>query len=100
MENAYIGTELKFIIEITADGFSMVDDNFTVLLKRGGFSKLFEKGDLIQDDEDNFYVCFDSAEFGKGLITAVVTAYVPDEDFDDGFRTEVQKFDLIKIESV
>ena len=100
MENAYIGTELKFIIEITADGFSMVDDNFTVLLKRGGVSRLFEKGDLIQDDEDNFYVCFDSTDFGKGLITAVVTAYVPDEDFDDGFRTEVQKFDLIKIESV
>lgn len=100
MENAYIGTELKFIIEITADGFSMVDNNFTVTLKRGSYSRTFEKGDLVQDDEDNFYLCFDSSEFGKGLITAIIRAYVPDEDFDDGFRTEIQKFDLIKIESI
>lgn len=96
-EHAYIGTELKFILDITASGFSMVDDDFTVTLKRGSTQRTFAKNDLVRDAEDNFYVCFDSAEFGKGIIDAIVTAYVPDSDFDDGLRTEVYKFKLINI---
>lgn len=94
---AYIGTELKFILDITASGFSMVDDDFTVTLKRGSTQHTFSKNDLVRDGEDNFYVCFDSSEFGKGVIDAIVTAYVPDSDFDDGLRTEVYKFKLINI---
>lgn len=99
-EQAFIGTELKFILDIAASGFSMVDDDFNVTLKRGGTKKTFMKEDLVRDDEDNFYVCFDSAEFGKGIIEAVVTAYVPDSDFDDGLRTEVYKFKLVNINNV
>ena len=99
-ENAYLGTKLKFLVEITAEGFSMVDNDFTVTLKRGSVTKTFTKSELVQDDEDNFYVCFDSSEFGRGLITATITAYVPDEDFDDGIRTEVQKFDLVNVNPV
>lgn len=100
MDSAFFGTELKFIIEINADGFSMADDDFNITLKRGAFTKVFQKGDLVQDEEDKFYLCFDSAEFGKGMISAIITAYVPDDDFDDGLRTEVQKIDLIRIDSV
>lgn len=94
---AYIGTELKFILDINASGFSMVDDDFTVTLKRSSTQRTFSKNDLVRDGEDNFYVCFDSSEFGKGIIDAIVTAYVPDSDFDDGLRTEVYKFKLINI---
>ena len=97
LEDAYLGTELKFLLKITADGFSMVDDDFTVTLKRGQVTKVFTKDQLVQDENDRFYLCFDSAEFGKGLITATITAYVPDDDFDDGLRTEVQKIDLVTI---
>lgn len=100
MEGAFIGTELKFLVEIEAGGFSMVDDDFTVTIKRGSKQHVFAKADLIRDDEDNFYVCFDSAEFGSGMIQAVVTAYVPDTDFPDGLRTEVYLMDLLTINRV
>lgn len=96
-EQAYFGTKLKFVVDITASGFSMVDDDFTVTLKRGPTRHVFSKDDLVRDAEDNFYVCFDSSEFGQGVIDAIVTAYVPDSDFDDGFRTEVFKFKLVNI---
>lgn len=99
-EQAFLGTELKFIVDIAASGFSMVDDDFTVTLRRGSTKRTFKKDELVRDAEDNFYVCFDSAEFGKGVIDAIITAYVPDTDFDDGFRTEVYKFQLINILSV
>lgn len=100
MDVAFVGTELKFIVDITAVGFSMVDDDFTVTIRRGSKQKVFEKADLARDGEDNFYVCFDSAEFGNGMIQAVVTAYVPDTDFPDGLRTEVYLMDLVNVKKV
>lgn len=100
MESAFIGTELKYLVEIDAGGFSMVDDDFTVTIKRGSKQKVFAKADLARDGEDKFYVCFDSSEFGTGLIQAVVTAYVPDTDFPDGLRTEVYLMDLVNVKKV
>lgn len=97
METAYFGTELKYLIEIEAGGFSMVDDDFTVTLTRGFKQRVYEKTDLIRDEEDNFYVVFDSAEFGRGAVQATVTAYVPDTDFPDGLRTETFVMDLCVI---
>lgn len=78
----------------------MVDDDFTVTIKRGSKQKVFAKADLARDGEDNFYVCFDSAEFGTGVIQAIVTAYVPDTDFPDGLRTEVYMMDLLTVNRV
>ena len=88
---------MKFVVDISASGFSMVDDDFTVTLKRGSTQRTFAKDDLVMDENHTFYVCFDSSEFGKGVIDAIVTAYVPDSDFEDGLRTEVYKFKLINI---
>lgn len=43
----------------------------------------------------DFIVPFDSSEVGVGDMTLEVVAYIPDEYFDDGLRTE-----RIRIESV
>ena len=110
-DNAFIGTELKYLLEISASGFDMDRDDFEITLKRGSKSLNLKKSDLVVEDytvvEDNisitkhhYYVCFDSAYFGSGIIAAIITAYVPDEDFDDGFRTEVDKFDLVNVKNV
>ena len=108
-ESVYIGTELKFLIEIEADNFSMVDDNFTVDIVRGLNRQHFEKSDLVdeeyqEEDADHntvtkhhYYVCFDTATLGAGTVYAIVTAYVPDMDFSDGLRTEVYKVELGKL---
>lgn len=94
-DRVFVGTELKFKVEIQAAGFSMERDNFTVTIRRRSHELLFKKEDLVTDGEGGYYVCFDTAEFGPGLINAVVTAYVPDSDFPDGLRTEVLSMDLV-----
>lgn len=112
MDSVYVGTELKYLIEIEADNFSMVDDDFTVEIVRGPNHQLFAKADLVdeeyeEEDTDHntvtkhhYYVCFDTAALGIGNYYAIVTAFVPDLDFSDGFRTEVYKVELGKLMAV
>ena len=46
-DRVLIGTELKYKVEIEASGFSMDENDFTVEVRRGTRSKLFEKPDMI-----------------------------------------------------
>lgn len=95
----YLGTELKFAITITADGFDMEADDFSVVFKNNGNGKTIElsKSQLVYDQEV-YYALFDTTDLGTGLVNVITTAYVPDSDFDDGFRTEVNViYDLINI---
>ena len=96
-EKAYIGSDVKFIVEPTSTGFNKLTDDFEVLLKKGNVTKLFHKSDMVVDAQNNYYICFNTAEFGKGLIQAIVTAHVPDSDFEDGYRDEVDKLDLLNV---
>lgn len=88
----WVGTELKFAIDIQAGGFSMENDDFKVVLRRGQTEVTFEKGDLVKDESDGkYYLCFDTSTFGTGDIYIIIYAYVPDTDFADGIRTEIYK---------
>lgn len=88
----YQGTELKFLLDIQSDGFSMVNDDFKVTIKNATKKEVtIDKSEMIVTDEDKFLFTIDTALLGTGEYYITTTAYVPDEDFDDGFRTEVQK---------
>ena len=100
MDNEYLGTELKYQLNITATGFSMVDDDFTVDIVRGPNRIHFEKADLVTDGEGHYFVCFDTTPLGAGLASIICVAYVPDEDFTDGLRTEVRKAELVTLLAV
>lgn len=99
-EQVFVGTKLKFAITISSPGFDINEDDFTVDIRRGSKSIHFEKDDLVVDENDKYYVCFDTAELGSGLIEAIITAFVPDDDFDDGIRTEVVKLTLLSAKMV
>lgn len=110
-DNAFQGTMLKYLLEITASGFDMDRDDFEITLKRGAKSLTIPKSDMVveayTESENNiliekhrYYVCFDSAYFGNGVIVAVVTAWIPDTDFEGGVRKEVDKFNLINVLAV
>lgn len=93
-DRVLIGTELKYKVEIEASGFSMDENDFTVEVRRGTKSKLFEKPDMIIHETESgneYYVAFDTSELGTGKYDFITTAYVPDDDFEDGLRTEVDK---------
>lgn len=94
----FLGTKLKYLVIITAAGFSMVEHNFDIVLSRGPKSKKFEKDELVFDGE-NYFLAFDTSDFGAGDLNATVTAYVPDSDFSDGIRTEVFKTKLTNIKA-
>lgn len=101
------GTEVKYLVQIESVGFDMATDNFEITLKKGSVTKHFDKSDLIQEttteggvERTNFYLCFDTTEFGPGVITAIIKAYVPDASFPDRFRTEVDRFNLTTVFAV
>jgi len=79
-------------LDIQSEGFSMVDDDFKVTIKNATKKEVtIDKSEMIVTDEDKFLFTIDTALLGTGEYYITTTAYVPDEDFDDGFRTEVQK---------
>lgn len=107
-DSAFFGSEVKCLVEVTSPGFDMVRDDFEIDLKRGNTTKHFAKSDLVTEtytevedgqevEKTNFFLCFDTRDFGKGILTAIITAHVPDTDFADGIRDEVDKFDFFNI---
>ena len=50
-----------------------------------------EKKDMIRIDADNYVACVDSQKLGNGRLYCEVTANIPDCDFPDGLRQEVEK---------
>lgn len=97
-EKIYVGTELKYHLEITGTGFSIETDDFEVELICGKTSKILKKLDMIIDGQGEFYLPIDTADFPKGGdLEVVVRVFIPDEDFPDGFRTEIYKQFLFKL---
>lgn len=92
LEGVYLGTDLKYKLEITSPGFSMADDDFDVYLRRGSQIVHIPKNEAIQDGDD-WYICFNSEALGRGMVKAIIVAHVPDTDFEDGIRDEVMVID-------
>lgn len=96
------GSDLKFLVEITAEGFDINRDDYTIVLKRGVKEVIVNKSQIIDNDGDK-YLCLEKetlAELGTGDIYVVTYAEVPDSDFSDAFRTEVDKQLLCTINRV
>lgn len=85
----YLGTDLKYRLAIEAEGFSMVSDYFNVVITNGVNSIKITKDDCATDGQGNYYIMFNSSDLGPGVVKAIITAYVPDNDFPDSFREEV-----------
>lgn len=104
VQDPFLGTELKLNIHIDPiDGQHMADYNFEVEVycnpkksitatKTGkGTDEKLENLVNVKGDgsQDNYIVLVDSNEIGSGNIMCKITAYLPDDNFKDGFRTEV-----------
>ena len=87
----YQGTELKFTLDIQSEGFDMADDDFKVVIKNTKSSVEILKSDMILTEDEKYLFTIDTGVMGTGEYWISIFAYVPDDDFDDGLRTEVQK---------
>lgn len=103
-ENYYIGTDLKFQITVTADGFDQATDEYVVDLYCGdaysGCSHISIASSDIVEDSGDFFLLVETSKLKPGKLTMVLTAYVPDEDFPTGVRKEVVVQDLAVIKNV
>lgn len=106
-EMLFEGTKAKYRIEIESPGFDMESDDFTLILQRGTVSKTFSKSDLIDkvviedgEEKHQYFLCFNTLDFGPGDITVIVRAFVPDDDFPGGIRLEVDRFRLTNIQGL
>lgn len=75
----------------------MQDDEFSVTLVQGKTQIEISKDQMIEDAKHNYYLTVDSTQFKPGMIKMIVTAYVPDDDFADGYRREVTVTNLCNI---
>ena len=76
------------------DGITIEDYDFTTEVycnPRKSITIL--KSETISVDSENYIIRVDTAPLGTGDLYCKVTAYIPDDDFADGFRTEVVVID-------
>lgn len=102
-ERAWVGTGLKFAVTITAEGFSQDDDDWKVVFQCGRNSVELTKADMsISEDNGNLtYIAnVDTSLLGTGDLSVITYAYVPDEDWDDGVRVEVDKQNILHIKEI
>lgn len=86
------GTEFKINVHVEPiDGLHMDDYDFScrfyVYTNR---VVRIEKKDMIRVDQDNYIACVDSSKLGIGAVMMRITAFIPDVDFPDRLRTEVE----------
>lgn len=88
---AYIGEELKYVLTLEAPGFNMNHDEYEIIVSCGKKQIKYTQDDIFMDVEGNHYLVIDTSGFKKGDLYATVYAYVPDTDFPDGKRTEIDR---------
>ena len=88
----YKGTDLKFQIDISTEGFDMDSDDFKVVIKNLiKYEKVITKGEMLVTENGKYLFTLNTTELGTGEYVISTFAYVPDSDFDSGIRTEVTK---------
>lgn len=95
----YSGSDLKFRVEATMQGFSMKDDYFTITIKNkwGHIKYTITKDECFCDSEDNFYFTVENVSTGSYF--AFFAASVPDDDYDKNKRNIIDKQPLYTVDS-
>ena len=102
MENniVFLGTEIKLNIHIDPIGeLTMADYDFTVeVYCSAKKSLIINKSNTtlakpVEGVENDYIILIDTSEIGTGNLKCKVTAYIPDNDFEDEERTEVSIID-------
>lgn len=94
----YVGSDFKWAVNMTCEGFSMDDDDWKIVVTRGKNTVEYTKDNSIKDEqEDQWYITVDTLALGAGQCYITFVAYVPDSDFPDGIRTEIQEYELVNV---
>lgn len=100
MKKVYLGTQLKVQLNIVADNFDMLRDNYCLDIKKQNTDRIvlhLDEQDIVVND-GKCYMILDTSELGVGTFSIIVTAYIPDEDFEHCVRREVGRADLFTVQ--
>lgn len=85
-----IGTELKINLNIDPVGaFTMDSYDWEAEVFSCGEALHIDKSEAIRVDDSNYMLLIDTNKTGAGTLKCKVTARIPDSDFPDMYRTEV-----------
>ena len=86
------GEMAKYQIIIEHEDFSMTENDFRLLLTWGmrGESLTISKADMLENDNGQFYFTFATKDM-VGKVQVECQYDVPDDDYEDGYRTEVER---------
>lgn len=91
----YFGTDLKINVTFDVDnGLTMDDVDFECRFTCGSKRCTVPKSSMVRIDEHNYLALIRGTQTGRGTITCEVVVKVPDEHWEDGLRTEVDKCEL------
>ncbi len=95
MQTFIIGSDVKILIEAELpDDLKLADVDFSVKVinsSKKDESHTYQKTDCIELEDGNFVVLVDSEELGIGVYTCRLTVFIPDTDYQSGYRKEVVK---------
>lgn len=84
----YIGSDLKFRVNISAPGFDQSRDEYYIDVYCGEKHKRYSNSD-VKEGTDGYYLPIETEGLDPGQLKFVITAFVPDEDFNDGTRRQI-----------
>lgn len=90
----YIGTDLKFKITLTADGFDQSRDDYDIDFYCGTQVKHYNQSHMITGSDGFHYLCIKTDDLAPGMMKMVITAHIPDRDFSEGVRKEIESITL------
>lgn len=100
LDQVWLGSEVKLAVSITAEGFDMMRDDFRIVIHGGMGNIEVPREGLLINESGEWILGIDTNALGAGKVTMVTYAEVPDSDFPDGVRTEVDKTEIFTIKAV
>lgn len=98
-EFALTGTGLKYAVNYTCEGFDIDTDDWTITVTRGRAALEYTRDNATKDEEEGiWYITIDTTDLAPGDVYVTFDAYVPDSDFEDGVRHEIDEQYLITLQ--
>lgn len=87
-----LGTELKINVNVKPIGnIHLSNCDFTcTFFVSSAKTVVKNKSDMIKVDDDNYIALINSEDLGVGTIKMTIKVLVPDQAFEDNYRTEIE----------
>lgn len=94
----YYGADFKAYIRLEPAGqYNMDDYDFSAEFYTSSKKKVtMRKEDMIRQGENEYHCVLSSKDLGPGMLACTFTRHIPDADYPDGLRTDIQVFQFKK----